>query len=58
MMTIKELKEKLSNVPSKYDEARIEVVGEVCFGKHHGLDLCHAGMGQEDKFVLFFKERK
>lgn len=36
-----------------------KAVEEVCFGEHHGLRLCHAGLGQEEeeKFVLLFKEK-
>lgn len=51
-MTVEELKKALDGIPPK-----TKVVGEVCFEEHYGLRLCHAGPGQEEKFVLFFKER-
>lgn len=55
-MTIKDLKDMINNISSENDN--VEVVGEICFKKRHGLDLHYAGMGQENKFVLFFKEHK
>ena len=51
-MTVEELKKALDGIPPK-----TKVVGEVCVEEHYGLRLCHAGPGQEEKFVLFFKER-
>lgn len=55
-MTVKDLKDIVNAIPQEKDN--VEIVGEVCFGKHHGFQLCHAGLGQENKFVLFFKERE
>lgn len=51
-MTVKDLQKALDGIPPE-----TKVVGEVCFGEHHGLKLCHVGLGQEEKFVLFFKKR-
>ncbi len=52
-MTVEELKKALDGISPE-----TKVVGEVCFGKHHGLRPCHVGLGQEEKFVLFFKEKR
>ena len=50
-MNVEELLRILSSVPQD-----TEVVGEESFKEHHGLRLVHAGMGQDGKFVLFFKK--
>lgn len=50
-MTVEALKQILEKAPSD-----MEIVGEKCFEKHHGMKLVHAGIGQDEKFVLFFKD--
>ena len=51
-MSVEELRRALAEAPGD-----MEIVGEKCFEGHHGLRLVHAGIGQEEKFVLFFKDR-
>jgi len=51
-MSVEELRRALAEAPGD-----MEIVGEKCFEEHHGLRLVHAGVGQEEKFVLFFKAR-
>ena len=52
-MNVEDLMVILSSVP-----ANTPIVGEECFKSHHNLKLVHAGMGQDGKFVLFFKDSK
>ena len=51
-MIVEELRAALAELPPS-----LEVVGEECFKGHHNLRLVHAGVGQDGKFVLFFKDK-